>query len=222
MGQGCSQKDECCVCSRDCVPRENELKQIQEDPRDEPPPTTHPLSRQLQTNDDVAFMAATEKPANSRMPGYFDREVEELKLLDPAPHNTAPGERLTYRFRSGAVYNGQWRGGKRSGFGVQKWPDGAIYEGEWEENKAEGCGRFAHSDGDSYIGQWRSNVAHGQGVYYHRDLTTYEGEWCNDLQEGYGVESWGEGSRYEGLFKAGQKEGYGIYFWPDGSDYRGS
>ena len=36
------------------------------------------------------------------------------------------------RFKSGAVYDGEWIGNMRDGFGVQTWKDGARYEGEWK------------------------------------------------------------------------------------------
>ena len=35
-----------------------------------------------------------------------------------------------YRFRSGAIYEGDWKGMLRDGWGVQTWPDGARYEGK--------------------------------------------------------------------------------------------
>ena len=34
-----------------------------------------------------------------------------------------------YKFKNGAVYNGEWLGGFRHGKGQMKWPDGAMYEG---------------------------------------------------------------------------------------------
>ena len=43
-----------------------------------------------------------------------------------------------YKYKSGAVYEGEWRGGFRDGFGMQQWPDGAMYEGEWRDGKAHG------------------------------------------------------------------------------------
>ena len=42
-----------------------------------------------------------------------------------------PIETRKYTYKSGAVYNGQWKGGMRHGSGVMKWVDGAYYEGDW-------------------------------------------------------------------------------------------
>jgi hypothetical protein len=64
------------------------------------------------------------------------------------PRQTRPA----YTYKTGAVYEGEWKGGFRDGKGVQTWPDGAIYEGEWKDNKAMGKGKFTHVDGDTYEG----------------------------------------------------------------------
>jgi len=39
-----------------------------------------------------------------------------------------------YRFRSGAIYEGDWKGMLRDGWGVQTWPDGARYEGTFRKH----------------------------------------------------------------------------------------
>jgi len=44
--------------------------------------------------------------------------------------------------KNGAVYQGQWLGNEKHGYGVQNWPDGARYEGMWKNNKASGKGKF--------------------------------------------------------------------------------
>lgn len=38
-------------------------------------------------------------------------------------------KRPPYTFKSGAIYEGEWKGSTRDGWGVQTWPDGAKYEG---------------------------------------------------------------------------------------------
>ena len=61
-------------------------------------------------------------------------------------------KRPPFTFKNGAIYEGEWKGKIRVGFGTQFWPDGAKYEGEWKNNKAEGKGKFWHVDGDVYEG----------------------------------------------------------------------
>ena len=45
-----------------------------------------------------------------------------------------PTDQLTYRifqYKTGATYQGQWKGGLRHNKGVMIWPDSARYDGEW-------------------------------------------------------------------------------------------
>jgi len=44
-------------------------------------------------------------------------------------NSTVKEKRPVFTFKSGAVYDGEWIGDRREGYGVQKWPDGARYEG---------------------------------------------------------------------------------------------
>mmetsp|Transcript_10989 Transcript_10989/g.24201 ORF Transcript_10989/g.24201 Transcript_10989/m.24201 type:complete len:377 (-) Transcript_10989:89-1219(-) len=170
-------------------------------------------------------MNADTAPGNtseSYWTSYFTREDKELREL--ASKNLGDAlvpSRRRHTFRSDAVYDGEWLGNERSGFGIQTWPDGAVYEGQWKQSKAWGHGRFRHCDGDVYIGQWRQNMAHGLGKYLHRDGTTYEGDFLDDLQDGTGIERWPDKSEFRGEFTKGKKNGKGIYTWPDKSRYEG-
>ena len=60
---------------------------------------------------------------------YFS--LEESPEMYHSPHSILDREeRPAYKFKSGAVYIGQWRGTVRDGYGIQTWPDGARYEGQ--------------------------------------------------------------------------------------------
>ena len=39
-----------------------------------------------------------------------------------------------YTYKTGAIYNGSWKGGLRHGRGVMTWPDKARYEGDFQFN----------------------------------------------------------------------------------------
>lgn len=150
---------------------------------------------------------------------YFARELPEFAEFVPSGPD---GQRPAFTFRTRAVYNGQWSGSHRHGFGIQTWPDGATFAGQWRNNAADGNGKFVHVDGDVFVGQWCKNTTHGYGTYYHkRGLTTHRGKWASDLQHGPGVEEWDNGSKYSGEFCLGKKQGHGVYFWPDSSRYDG-
>ena len=49
-------------------------------------------------------------------------------------------KKAPYRYVSGAVYEGSWKGGFRDGYGTMTWDDGAKYQGDWAMGKAHGNG----------------------------------------------------------------------------------
>ncbi|CAI2371626.1 unnamed protein product [Moneuplotes crassus] len=126
-----------------------------------------------------------------------------------------------YTYKSGVVYEGEWKGGFRDGIGTQKWPDGATYEGSWRFNKAEGKGKFTHTNGTIYEGSCANDKANGFGVYNQINGATYHGHWQNDNMHGKGIEIQADNSEYEGEFQEDKKHGYGVEKCNDGSIYEG-
>ena len=49
-----------------------------------------------------------------------------------------------------ATYEGFMRGGFRDGKGKMTWKSGVIYEGDWKEGKATGKGILQMPDGSNY------------------------------------------------------------------------
>lgn len=43
-----------------------------------------------------------------------------------------------HKYKSGAIYTGEWLNGRRDGIGIQEWPDSSKYVGEWRNDKAHG------------------------------------------------------------------------------------
>ncbi|CAI2371165.1 unnamed protein product [Moneuplotes crassus] len=164
---------------------------------------------------------SVDKKGNSD-PKYFKSEDESETIQKGKVYNfDQPRVIKKYTYKSGAVYEGEWKGGFRDGIGTQKWPDGATYEGSWRFNKAEGKGKFTHADGDIYEGDWANDKANGFGVYNRNNEATYHGHWKNDLQDGKGIERWTDNSEHEGEYQKGKKHGYGVHKWNDGSIYEG-
>lgn len=56
------------------------------------------------------------------------------------------------------TYTGEWKGDKRSGFGVSERSDGLKYEGEWDANKRHGYGSTTFRDGSKEEGKYKNNV----------------------------------------------------------------
>lgn len=63
----------------------------------------------------------------------------------------------------GSIYEGEWSGKFRDGYGTLYWDDGSKYEGiicknipkksgEWKNDKAEGKGKYFYANGDTYEG----------------------------------------------------------------------
>lgn len=80
---------------------------------------------------------------------------------------------------------GEYRNGKREGFGHKLWPSVLSYEGHWSGGFRNGFG----------IQVWEDGIP--RGVAYTKG-DRYEGEWKEDKQTGHGVYRWSDGSHYEG------------------------
>jgi hypothetical protein len=147
----------------------------------------------------------------------------------------------TYKYTI-AKYWGNWKNGKREGYGVFEFDDAsAIYKGNWSNDKRNGFGSFNWKGGASYEGNWVDDKRTGQGTYYWSDGNRFVGQFIDDnmtkngvvtyyaiqkscvsgdCYNGYGKFGYAN-SVYEGYFKNGKKEGKGkMIFW-DGGTYEG-
>eukprot|EP00347_Sterkiella_histriomuscorum_P016694 403352213 len=156
---------------------------------------------------------------------YFTKEELFETLSNKKKLNLTTARNQTkppHKYRNGAIYVGQWKGGFRDGKGRMEWPDGASYEGDWELGYANGQGIFSDEFGNVYEGQFYMSMAHGHGTYTNTEGSVYEGEWKNDKQDGTGIEKLHNGSVYEGLYQGGSKQGLGqMSFSESGAHYRG-
>jgi hypothetical protein len=116
-----------------------------------------------------AVEQAVRRPSRHGDEEYFKMEQE----YEPVAHTQLREARPPVTFKSGVVYEGQWVGPKRDGFGRQVWPDGAQYEGYWRNDRANGKGKFIHTDGDVYEGDWLDDKAQGHGTYSHSNGSRY-------------------------------------------------
>jgi hypothetical protein len=57
-------------------------------------------------------------------------------------------------YPDGKVYEGKWKDGKPSGYGIKTWPDGRKYEGDWRGGKPIGSGKKIYPDGKMKEGYW--------------------------------------------------------------------
>ena len=141
----------------------------------------------------------------------------------------------TYTTTDGAVYVGEFRGGKYNGQGSATWPNGDryvgeflndkfhgqgvytaeknfVYVGEFREGKFNGIGTYTSSSGMKYVGEWRDDEKHGQGTYTWPSGRVYVGQFREDERDGQGSETMTDGSKYVGEFREGKRWGAGTLY----------
>lgn len=104
---------------------------------------------------------------------------------------------------------------------VERLADGSVFEGQFRGRDRHGWGKFTWATGGSYEGQFESNNMHGDGTYQWSDGSTYTGQWQDNNMGPKGVMQWTDGRKYEGQFRNGKKHGEGQLLWPDGRSYTG-
>ncbi|XP_044845619.1 MORN repeat-containing protein 3 isoform X2 [Mauremys mutica] len=120
---------------------------------------------------------------------------------------------------TGAIYNGDWKFGKRDGYGTYSIPDPLtkeykkVYSGWWKNDKKCGYGIKFYSDLEYYEGEWSSGKRSGWGRMYYKDGSIYEGQWLEDQHSGQGMLRLTNENRYEGTWKDGKKHGLGKFFY---------
>lgn len=73
------------------------------------------------------------------------------------------------------MYEGWWINDTLNGKGRSISGDGAIYDGQWKNGKRHGTGK-TQKGGVIYKGDFFNGKRHGQGKYSYADKSTYEGE----------------------------------------------
>ena len=145
-----------------------------------------------------------------------------------------------------AIYEGEFKDGKREGYGKFNNKDGSYYyEGQWFNDKMNGKGKLYDKnnniiydgdfendqtkgdvkltiDGFIYIGQVLNNTNitntfHGKGkLYYPNNTLKYEGDFVNGGFEGNGKHIFPNGNYYIGQFRHSMQNGKGILYYKNG------
>lgn len=76
--------------------------------------------------------------------------------------------------------------------------------GEWKGLRKEGLGVYKYPSGAAYEGEWRGNVKDGRGLYLYPKGGTYEGEFVNGAMNGIGVRTLSTGEIKAGRWKDGK------------------
>jgi len=118
-------------------------------------------------------------------------------------------------------YEGEWKNGKRDGFGVLCWGEESKFMGYFEDDKVIGYGKLWQDNGDMYKGYWKNFQAEGYGQYHTKKGANFSGEWLMDRQNGFGIENWPKGSNFIGEYSEGSKQGIGILSFENRAEYQG-
>ncbi|XP_077398397.1 MORN repeat-containing protein 3-like isoform X2 [Vanacampus margaritifer] len=158
---------------------------------------------------------------------YFSVDGDEYagEWLDDNKH----GRGIQVRKKSSSIYNGEWKLGKRDGYGIQSVLGANTntyakkYAGQWENGMKHGHGVYFYKGCSGvYEGQWREDQRSGWGRMLFGDGDVYEGEWTSDKEHGLGIRRYANGNWYEGSWRDGEKSGNGkLYYCDKGQLYRG-
>ncbi len=125
-------------------------------------------------------------------------------------------------YTNGGVYVGQWRNNLRDGKGKMKFKNGDRYQGSFAKSNMHGKGYMEFMNGDRYEGAFNKNAKHGYGIYAYHNGDTYAGDFSHDKRHGQGKMKYNNGSIYEGKWARDSKNGYGVYTDENGYEYKGN
>jgi hypothetical protein len=125
------------------------------------------------------------------------------------------------KYANGDSYEGEFLTNEREGWGIYICAKtGAVYDGEWKEGKKHGKGKCQYADRGDYIGSWENGKRHGKGVCNYSGFR-YKGEWKDDKPHGKGKITSPEGDTYLGHYEMGKRHGQGQCTYANGDVYTG-
>lgn len=68
-----------------------------------------------------------------------------------------------YRYANGNTHTGEWKKGRRHGYGVSTYHNGSRYEGNFVNDVKEGPGVYTAANGDIYRGEFKADERYGKG-----------------------------------------------------------
>lgn len=92
--------------------------------------------------------------------------------------------------KGSAIYEGEFRAGKKHGRGRKTWASGDSYEGQFADDRRDGVGIYRWGGaspwaGDFYWGGFRADRRDGRGLYGWANGDRFDGEWKADVRQGF-------------------------------------
>jgi len=179
---------------------------------DEAPETTNWIAR--------AGLAKVTYESGSIYEGEFNDEKQKhgkgkFTWMSPANEDEEQEAKVL------AVYEGQYKDGKRCGEGKMTYPNGDAYHGEWNNNDMSGTGTYKYKNSDIYSGGFVGGLKHGKGVYeFGKDGSRLDGTWEKGA---FSTGKWlfKNAGSYEGTYDNGQPTGPGAFTFPNGITHTG-
>lgn len=124
--------------------------------------------------------------------------------------------------------NGHFQGGQLTGSGIALYGEFGLYIGQFREGKRSGYGHMTYTNEDQecmhlgeaegvYVGQWRQDLRHGKGKMTWKSGEIYEGQYRKDKRHNVqGSLLLPSGERFSGLWVHGAIQGQGRYQDPAG------
>ncbi|MCF0114660.1 MAG: hypothetical protein HUJ56_04850, partial [Erysipelotrichaceae bacterium] len=117
-------------------------------------------------------------------------------------------------YSDGSTYKGRLNGGKPHGQGKFIGANGtAYYEGDFKDGKRSGYGTGTETstDGNKYEGEFRNGLWHGKGTITYANGSMYEGQLKYRQRDGYGIMIYEDGTTYEGSWEKSKRSGQGRF-----------
>jgi hypothetical protein len=169
-------------------------------------------------------------------------DIYEGEIENNLPHGNG-----TMIYKDGAKYTGNWKNGKKEGYGIYEfsnddknkiysglfendeicglglivYTDNTFYQGEFKRGKCEGYGKYIFDGGNIYEGEWKNEKMEGYGKYIFTNGDIYEGQSIYNKFCGHGVMTYSKGNKFEGIWYNGKRNGYGVMKYKTGKIIKG-
>lgn len=146
------------------------------------------MSIAVQLTDAVSGKPSITKSAPSE--GEYEIETSDTQFdkanvnkastasTSPSSNSESKAEFRRVKMKSGDLYEGYYKNGKRNGKGKYSFTNGDYYEGDFVDGLFHGHGRYVFANGDFYEGPYKDDCFHGVGIYTftngERREVTYE------------------------------------------------
>ncbi len=118
------------------------------------------------------------------------RVVSPLPACEPSSRAVWNDCQAAVTLKGGQRYIGEFRDGRREGFGEMQSESGARYVGYFRNGQAEGLGSYVFPSGARYVGYFKAGRRDGEGIFYAADGSSRaSGRWVADaLSDRYEID----------------------------------